>query len=234
VTYLRSYNDMDWDDLEFWNSGEWQVIEERLNDYDKQGTIWNPGRNRLFSSFICPFDAVKVVIVGQDPYPNPNHATGMAFSVPKTCTTYPPSLANILSEYVSDTGYPTPKSGDLTSWARNGVLLWNCTPTCLAFRPGSHKSWTEWEYLTKEIITELDKKCVVFVLMGGHARALAKLLAQDKDGYTYSDIVETTHPSPMANIGKQKPHPFFGTRIFTTANIKLRALGKDTVDWRLP
>jgi uracil-DNA glycosylase len=213
-----------WKELDYWASGEWQVVSERLDDLKKKSVLWCPGRRNLFSVFrICPFDSVRVVIMGQDPYPNPALATGVAFSIPPSVPKdkYPPTLKNILKEYEDDLHYGPPVSGDLSPWCKSGVLLWNTIPSCEALRPTSHH-WPEWEYLTREIIEKLDRKDIVFILLGRFAREYAKHI-------TRSDVIETSHPSPLG-----AKYGFLGSRIFTTANGKLCEQGLDPINWRLP
>lgn len=216
---------MEWDDLDYWQSGEWQVIEEKLDDLDKEGVLYNPDRANLFAALdAIKFDRVKVAIIGQDPYPDSKYATGIAFSIPRKCKTFPPTLLNILNEYSEDLHYPFPRVGDLTPWCERGVLLWNSFPTCQSGRPASHR-WLEWEYLTKEIVEKLNHTGVVFVLMGVLAQNYRKYI-DDR-----SEVIETSHPSPLSNTkGK---HPFSGSRLFTTINTKLNALGESPIDWKL-
>lgn len=214
---------MNWDELDFWKTGEWQVVEERLNDLDKKGVLWCPGKANLFAAFkTVRFDSVRCVIVGQDPYPDPSHATGVAFSVPSTLKKekYPPTLVNIFKEFDSDLRYPFPPSGNLNRWGSSGVLLWNATPSCEAFKPRSHR-WPEWDCLTREVITRLDSRDIVFVFLGGDARRYAPLV-------TRSNVIETSHPSPRG-----AEHGFFGSRIFSTVNGFLCDQGLDPINWRL-
>lgn len=219
---------MNWDDLNYWSTGEWQVCEERLSDMDKAGKLYCPKREDMFSSLDeTPFESVKVVILGQDPYPRLTDATGLAFSVPKSVkrNKWPGSLNNLLKEYVDDLGYEYPKSGDLSAWANRGVLLWNSIPTVTVGKPGSHK-WVEYEPLTIEILETLSDKRegIVFVLMGGIAQGYRKHIDEKKHR-----IVTTVHPSPLsANRG------FFKCRLFSTVNAKLREMGKEPIDWKLP
>lgn len=215
---------MIWGDLKYWDTDEYQVIEEKLRGLDKQGVLWCPGKKRLFAAMgACPLDRVRCVIMGQDPYPDPGYATGLAFSVPRECKPekFPPTLRNIYREYVNDLHYPSPSHGDLSSWARRGVFLWNAIPSCTAFHSGSHR-WPEWEALTEEIVQTLDRQCIVFILMGRYARDYARLIVK-------SSVIETSHPSPLG-----VRYGFLGSRIFTTANFKLCELGLDPIEWRIP
>lgn len=213
---------MNWDELDYWNTGEWQVVQEKLDDLDKAKIAYNPARESLFAALdALSFEKVTVAIIGQDPYPKSIHATGVAFSIPEGIKDYPPTLKNIFQELQNDLTYPDPKSGNLNKWVKQGVLLWNVFPSCEEGKPGSHH-WDEWLPLTQEIVTKLDKQsCVVFVLLGAEARKFSKYIEN-------SDVIETSHPSPLgANKG------FFGSRIFSTVNAKLAEAGMNTVDWSL-
>src|SRR5256885_3242343 len=138
---------MNWASLPYWDSGEYQVVLDNLGDLRYDKIPFCPEQRNLFKALrATPYDKVKVAIVGQDPYPNQRHATGIAFSVPVSCTLYPATLCNIFLEYKSDLHYPDPPSGDLGKWCEEGVLLWNAYPSCLAGQPGSHH-WPEWELL---------------------------------------------------------------------------------------
>lgn len=214
---------MPWSSLNYWKSGEWQVIMEKLNDLKKKKVLYCPSRANLFAALSAiPMEKVRVAIIGQDPYPNPGHATGIAFSIPSEVKEFPPTLVNFLKEYQDDLHYPAPRCGDLRRLCNNGVLLWNAIPSCLAGVPGSHR-WTEWEYLTKEIVEKLNERNVVFLLLGRIARSLV----------CYTDnrsrVIETSHPSPLG-----VKHGFVGSRIFSRANAALVELGKEPIDWRLP
>ena len=211
---------MKWSELKFWDSGEWQAIHERFNDLRKKGVIINPERKKMFRALtLTPLEKTKVAFIGQDPYPNPIHATGLAFSVPETIKDYPPTLKNIFLEYSNDLHYPDPPNGNLTKWATEGVLLWNAIPSCEANLPASHR-WCEWEELTKEIILELDNRNILLVFLGKIAKEYTKYINN-------SDYICISHPSPLgANASN---NPFLGSRIFTTVNSKL----KEPIDWKL-
>lgn len=213
---------MTWDELTFWQSGEWQVIQERLDEYDKRGSLYCPGRQFLFAGLdATPFGETKVCIIGQDPYPTRDHAIGVAFGVPQTAKTLPPSLVNIIAELRSDlTDLRANPRRDLSGWTQQGVLLWNVYPTCLVNRPASLR-WDEWTYLTKEIVEKLDAKGIVFCLLGNVAKSFSRYVNN-------SSIVQTSHPSPLGvNKG------FKGSRIFSTINSLLKDEGYSTIDWRL-
>lgn len=211
-----------WSHLKFWGSGEWQVVREKLDDCKNSGILVNPTRSNMFTALrLVPADQVRIAVISQDPYPEASYATGVAFSVPDG-SPIPPSLVNIFTEYSSDLHYPTPTSGDLSPWCSRGVLLWNAFPTCANGKPGSHH-WPEWEWLTKEIVEDLDKEhACVFIFLGKKAQAFAKYAPN-------SDTIITSHPSPLGvNFG------FKGSRIFTTANAKLCEHGLEPINWRLP
>jgi uracil-DNA glycosylase len=217
-----------WDDLPFWQSGEWQVIEERLDELDKHHTLYNPRRDLLFAALdACPYSDCRVAILGQDPYPHHDMAMGLAFSVPRTCEKHPPTLQNLLKEYSDDLGLPVPNHGDLSVWAEQGVLLWNAIPSCEDGKASSHRSWPEWDVLTQQIVEALSDKGIVFGLLGGHARAYAKFIDREAN-----EIVETAHPSPLAVATKAKD-PFLGSRFFSTINDKLIGMKLTPIEWRL-
>lgn len=226
-------NKFEWKDLVWWKSGEKQVIDERLKDLDKAKVEWHPAKQDIYAALdATPYDQVRVCIIGQDPYPggppswvnttSTRYATGLAFSIPRDIprSSWPPTLVNIFTEYTADLHRPEPNHGDLAWWAKKGVLLWNMYPTCESGKAGSHH-WDEYEYLTKEIVLELDKKPIVFILLGAKARSLTKYI-------TNSKVVETSHPSPL---GVDKG--FKGSRIFTTANSLCTELGIETIPWEL-
>lgn len=213
----------DWNDLAYWKSDAYKVVEERLN------TGCNPRKEDLFKALAAtPFDKCKVMFVGQDPYPDSEMSTGLAFSVPGTVKpkNFPPTLACIFKEYSKDLHYDLPQSGDLTKWTSEGVLLWNAYPSCKPGESLSHK-WVGWEALTKEIVEKLDAKDeVVFVFFGKIARRFAPYVKAAN-----SVVIETSHPSPRASLKAKLP--FLGSRVFTTVNDHLTQQGLTTIDWRL-
>lgn len=216
-----------WKKLKYWETGEWQVIEERLDDMDYAGRMYNPIRSNLFNPLLHPVDDVRVAIIGQDPYPHPKFCTGYAFSLPKelTAESFPPTLTTIFREYCKDLHYLYPTSGDLTKWVKEGVFLWNAIPTCEAFKSLSHMYWTEWQLLTKEIVETLSKKAIVFVFLGAKAREYAKFVSWE------SKVIELAHPSPRGDMHSKTP--FTGSRVFSTINAYLRELNKEPINWRL-
>lgn len=219
---------MNWDQLTFWNTGEWQVIEEKLDDLTDQKVVFNPDRKNLFKALATtPLEDCKVALFGQDPYPSHTNSTGLAFSIPARSETFPPTLQEVFREYQSDLGYEAPKTGDLTPWAEQGVLLWNVIPTTLLGKSLAHEWWTEWSYLTKEITEELSKRGIVFALLGSKARQYKQFI-DEKNNKT----IETSHPSPRGSLNSKTP--FVGSRLFSRINDYLVQQGKTTVNWRLP
>lgn len=213
-----------WGYLKYWQSGEWEIVKERLARLDELGVKWNPGPYNLFAPLnALDSSRVRVVMVAQDPYPNPLFATGHAFSIPRLCTFYPPSLAMMVKELTYDCPGFTFNSGDLTPWVGQGVLLWNSRPTCTAWRSMSH-NWPEWEPLTKEVFGTMKYK--VFSFFG--AAALANRKHVDEN---VNDILVTSHPSPRGQVRAR--NPFYGSRIFSTINAKLEEWSYKPIDWRL-
>jgi uracil-DNA glycosylase len=188
------------------------------------GRRYLPAGQNVLRAFTQPFDAVRVLIVGQDPYPTPGHATGLSFSVAPDVRPIPRSLANIYREYSEDLGPPTPTTGDLTPWAEQGVLLLNRCLTVQPGQPASHRG-RGWETVTEQAIRALvdrDGEPLVAILWGRDARNLVPLLGD-------VPAVEAAHPSPMSAA-----NGFFGSRPFSRANALLEELGGDPVDWKLP
>ena len=186
------------------------------------GTCYPPG-SLIFNAFnLCPFDRVKVVIIGQDPYHEPRQAQGLSFSVADGVP-FPPSLLNIFKEIEQDLGKPIPPSGDLTRWARQGVLLLNATLTVRAHQAASHQRHG-WEEFTDAAIRALnaDRQNLVFILWGGFARSKASLI--DRSRHL---ILESVHPSPLsANRGG-----WFGNHHFSQCNAYLQAHGEEPIEW---
>lgn len=164
---------------------------------------------------------VKCVILGQDPYPTKGHANGLAFSVYPHVRPLPGSLANLFSEYRSDLGYDTPRTGDLTTWAEHGVLLLNTILTVEEGEPLSHEG-IGWEKLSFEIMRTLADEPVVFLLMGKKAQEFSGAVHPDK-------TVSVYHPSP-----RSAGRGFYGSKPFTQVNEKLVTMGRTPIDWKLP
>lgn len=187
------------------------------------GRTYLPAGPHVLRAFQQPFDDVRVLVVGQDPYPTPGHAVGLSFSVAPDVRPLPGSLENIFRELGSDLGLPRPSTGDLTSWARQGVLLLNRSLTTAPRRPGAHRG-KGWEAVTEQAIRSLAGRGtpLVGVLWGRDARSLRPLLGA-------FPTVESAHPSPMS-----ADRGFFGSRPFSRVNALLHEQGAEPVDWALP
>lgn len=192
------------------------------DEYNKNTVYPNP--KDIFRSFdMCPFDDVKVVIIGQDPYHGPKQANGLCFAV-HTDITVPPSLKNIFKEIESDLGIITDKTnGDLTRWAKQGVLLLNATLTVRASSPGSHQD-KGWEIFTDAVIKKLsdEKEKLVFILWGNYAKKKGVVIDRDKHL-----VLESQHPSPFSAY-----NGFFGCKHFSKTNQYLKENGFGEIDWR--
>lgn len=187
------------------------------------GRGYLPAGEHILRAFRQPLGDVRVLIVGQDPYPTPGHAVGLSFSVAPGVRPLPASLRNIFTEYTADLGHPPPATGDLSPWADRGVLLLNRALTVGPGRPNSHQG-RGWEAITEQAIRALADRGgpLVAVLWGRNARNLRPLLGA-------VPAVESAHPSPLsASSG------FFGSRPFSRANELLVQQGAEPVDWRLP
>lgn len=198
-----------------------QLTESVRNEY-RNGLCFPPGK-LVFNAFnLCPFDKVKVVILGQDPYHEQGQAMGLSFSVPEGIM-LPPSLQNIYKEIQNDLGKPIPASGDLTRWAKQGVLLLNATLTVRAHIANSHQT-LGWQNFTDAAIAALSnhRAHVVFMLWGGFARSKKRLIDANRHC-----IIESVHPSPLsANRGG-----WFGQHQFSRCNAYLKQQGLDEIDW---
>lgn len=180
-----------------------------------------PAAKNIFNAFnLCPFDNVKVVIIGQDPYHEPGQAHGLCFSVPNGITP-PPSLINIYKEIESDLGRPSKTNGDLTSWANQGVLLLNSTLTVAAHLAASHAGHG-WEEFTDAVIRALSgREGIVYMLWGSYAQRKAAIVDETKNL-----VLKTVHPSPLSAY-----RGFFGCKHFSRANDYLTEHGKTAIDW---
>lgn len=188
------------------------------------GRRYLPAGANVLRAFQQPFDEVRVLLVGQDPYPTPGHAVGLSFSVAPETRPLPRSLQNIFREYAEDLGHPAPTSGDLTPWTEQGVLLLNRCLTVAPGEPASHRN-KGWEEVTEQAIRALvarDAEPMVAILWGRDARNLAPLLED-------VPTIESAHPSPMS-----ADRGFFGSRPFSRANDLLEEIGGEPVDWKLP
>lgn len=198
-------------------------IKEFLIDEKSRFSVYPPG-SQIFNAFnFTPFEKVKVVILGQDPYHGPGQAHGLCFSVPDGVQ-QPPSLQNIFKEISQDLGIPVPASGNLENWARQGVMLLNATLTVRARQAGSHQN-RGWEHFTDRAIRKLseEREHLVFLLWGNFAIAKRELIDESRHL-----VLTSPHPSPFsANRG------FFGNRHFSKTNQYLREHGIEEIDWRV-
>ena len=176
-----------------------------------------PTRSDIFKAFECDPNLIKIIILGQDPYPNPAHATGLAFSVPETTNTLPASLKNIFLELKSDLGVDR-KSGDLSDWAAQGVFLLN---TCLTVLPNDPLAHTKigWQQFTESIIAHLSKREVIGILWGNHAQRMNHYFAKE-------DLLTSVHPSPLSAY-----RGFFGSKPFSQSNKRLVGKGLTPIKW---
>ena len=187
------------------------------------GRRYLPAGDKVLRAFQQPLQDVRVLIVGQDPYPTPGNPVGLSFSVAPDVRRLPPSLINIFREYTADLGFPAPANGDLSLWSERGVLLLNRVLTVQPGKPGSHRG-QGWEEVTDQAIRALAERQtpLVAILWGRDARSLAPLLGT-------VPLIESAHPSPnSADRG------FFGSRPFSRANAALEEQGAPGIDWKLP
>jgi uracil-DNA glycosylase len=187
------------------------------------GRGYLPAGDKVLRAFTRPFDDVRVLIVGQDPYPTPGHPVGLSFSVDPEVRPVPRSLQNIYTELVDDLGVARPSSGDLSPWADRGVLLLNRVLTVSPGRPGSHRG-KGWEAVTEQAIRALVARPqpLVAILWGRDAQSLTPMLGA-------TPIVASVHPSPLSASGG-----FFGSKPFSRVNDLLARQGAEPVDWSLP
>ena len=205
------------------DSPYFQDLTEFLREEKKNYTVYPPGQ-QIFSAFNhTPFNKVKVVILGQDPYHGPGQAHGLCFSVPEGIP-FPPSLNNIFKEIESDLGIPVPVTGNLTRWTEQGVLLVNAILTVRANTPTSHQN-KGWEKFTDAVIRNLSekRKDLIFLLWGNYAQAKESLIDSNRHF-----ILKAAHPSPLSAF-----RGFFGCRHFSKTNQILNDLGLNEIDWRL-
>ncbi len=196
---------------------------EFLRQEVADGRRYLPAAEHILRAFKQPFDEVKVIIVGQDPYPTPGHAIGLSFAVAPDVRPLPRSLVNIFNEYRDDLGHPLPANGDLTPWADQGVLLLNRSLSVQPGQPASHRG-KGWEAVTEQAIKALAERGgpAVAILWGADARKLKPLLSPIPS-------IESAHPSPLS-----ARRGFFGSKPFSRANALLTEQGGEPVDWRLP
>jgi len=199
---------------------QWQKLidtSELDNISQKLSGEFLPRRSDIFKAFECDPNLIKIIILGQDPYPNPAHATGLAFSVPETTNTLPASLKNIFLELKSDLGVDR-ESGDLSDWAAQGVFLLN---TCLTVLPKDPLAHTKigWQQFTESIIAHLSKREVIGILWGNHAQRMNHYFAKE-------DRLTSVHPSPLSAY-----RGFFGSKPFSKSNKRLVEKGLKPIQW---
>lgn len=197
-----------------------QLTDFVRNEY-RSTTVYPPGK-LIFNAFnLCPFEQVKVVIIGQDPYHGPGQAHGLCFSVNDNVP-FPPSLRNIFKEIQDDQGKPIPESGNLTRWAKQGVLLLNATLTVRAHQAGSHQR-RGWEEFTDAAIRALaeQREHLVFILWGAYAQKKGAFI--DRSRHL---VLTSVHPSPLS-----AHNGFFGNRHFSRANEYLQQHGQTPIEW---
>lgn len=200
-----------------------EAMREFLEREDAAGRGYLPANENVLRAFERQFDAVRVLIVGQDPYPTPGHSIGLAFAVERHVRPLPRSLANIHRELRDDLGIDSPAHGDLSAWSEQGVLLLNRVLTVRPGQPGSHRG-RGWEEVTAAAVRALVARGgpLVVVLWGSHAKTLLPLL----EGVA---VLESAHPSPLS-----ASRGFFGSRPFSRANESLVAQGAAPIDWQIP
>lgn len=207
------------------DKGYMMQLREFLKSEQAKGRIIYPPNKLIFNAFNhTPFNNVKIVVIGQDPYHGVNQAHGLSFSVQKGITV-PPSLQNIFKELQTDIpAFRLPDHGDLTSWADQGVLLLNATLTVEAAKPGSHQK-KGWEKFTDRVISELSarRSGLVFLLWGRYAQTKGELIDNDKHY-----ILKAAHPSPFSAYSG-----FFGCKHFSKANEYLNKNGQKEIDWQI-
>jgi uracil-DNA glycosylase len=221
---LRSIIDPGWADALEPVAGRIAAMGDFLRAEVAAGRRYLPAGENVLRAFKQPFAGVRVLIVGQDPYPTPGHAVGLAFSVSPQVRRLPASLVNIFREYSDDLDFPTPSTGDLTPWSERGVLLLNRVLTVAPGQPGSHRG-QGWEEVTEQAIRALaarQTEPLVAILWGRDARTLVPLLGGIPS-------IESAHPSPYSAA-----NGFFGSRPFSRANHLLEQEGAEPVDWKLP
>lgn len=217
---------MQWDELDYWASKDWDVAQQKLDKLEKEGNLLNPSWDNLWKMIdTVDMEKVKVLICGQDPYPNHELCTGIAFHIPADAPYVPPTLRTIIKEYLSDLHYEVPPSVSLMPWIEQGVMLWNVIPVTVQGQSLAC-DWDEWKSLNMEIIQELDKQGCVFVFLGAKARTYACNVTPEDN-----NVIELSHPSPRAS--RAAKHPFLGSRLFSTINGMLISQGLDPIDWRL-
>ncbi len=208
---------------DYFETSEWENLSKYIKEEYKKQRIY-PNPKYIFNAFdLCPFDNVKVVIIGQDPYHGKGQSHGLCFSVPKDFS-IPPSLKNIYKEIHDDIGVNVPTSGNLEHWAKQGVLLLNAVLTVRAGQPGSHQN-KGWEIFTDEVIKKINdkKENIVFMLWGNYAKEKGKYIDREKHL-----VLEAAHPSPYSAYSG-----FFGCKHFSKANEYLKKHNLSEIKWIL-
>jgi uracil-DNA glycosylase len=201
------------------------IMGQFLRDEVAAGRGYLPAGENVLRAFTFPFDKVRVLIVGQDPYPTPGHAVGLSFSVAPDVRPLPRSLENIFKEYAGDLGLPAPSSGDLSPWAQRGVLMLNRVLTVQPGNSASHRG-KGWEAVTECAIRALvDRGVPMVAILWGRDASTLKPMLTGKDCLS----IESAHPSPLS-----ASRGFFGSRPFSRANELLVQLGAEPIDWQLP
>lgn len=198
-------------------------IKKKYIEAIQQKKVIYPPANLTFNAFnLTPLNSLKIILLGQDPYHQPHQAMGLSFSVPYGVK-LPPSLVNIYKELHADLNLNLPKNGDLSAWAKQGVLLLNSILSVEAGKPASHSEWG-WQQFSDAVIEKLsnEKTGLIFMLWGNFAKNKKNLIDTSKHF-----ILEAAHPSPLARSG------FLGCKHFSKANEILRRLGKKEIDWNL-
>ena len=193
-----------------------------LDEIEKKISVdsYLPNSELVMRALSRDMHQTKVLILGQDPYPNPSYPVGLAFSICQKETVFPPSLKNIFKELKADVGVDIPKSGDLSPWAEQGVVLLNRTLTCRTGESNSHVD-SGWRSFTELCVEKIASLGAIAILWGNNAQECSKYFATDK-------LITAPHPSPLsAHRG------FFGSKPFSRANASLMAAGKDPIDWTL-
>ena len=204
-------------------AGDIAALGERLRGVVAEGGHYLPAGDAVLRAFRAPLDDVRVLIVGQDPYPTPGHPIGFSFAVDRHVRPLPRSLSNIYRELNDDLGIAPAPHGDLTAWTEQGVMLLNRVLTVAPGAPASHRGWG-WEKVTDHAIRTLvaRERPLVAILWGRDAQSLAPMLGS-------TPIVQSAHPSPLS-----ASRGFFGSRPFSAVNELLRQQGAVEVDWSIP
>lgn len=199
-------------------------LKQFVEREQKTHTVYPPEREIFSALNLTPYESVKVLLLGQDPYPGKDQAHGLCFSV-KPGIKPPASLRNIYKELQSDVGFRIPNNGYLVPWAKQGILMLNAVLTVRAGEPNSHKG-RGWENFTDSIISRVNEResAVVFVLWGAYAQKKIKLIGTERHV-----IIQSAHPSPLS-----ARNGFFGSRPFSAINKALRRMGKSEIDWQIP